>query len=143
MSLPFKNPISQAMPGYGSGSYQGSVSQALTATANITLTIGATATTPSAGGTAYNLGGGPAPTAGKWHVRLAGATSTATLSFSIQVSDGTTTWTVATQSVSAATGNQDYTNEFKTDVSITSIAVVAALGGTITAGALDFEASLV
>lgn len=143
MALPFKNPVAQCMPGFGSPSYQGSVSQALTATANITLTLGATATTPSSGGTAFNLGGGPAPTSGKWHVRIIGATGTATLAFAITVSDGTTTTTVATQSVSAATGSQDYTGEFKTDVSITAIAAVIAAGGTITAGSVDFEAALV
>ena len=124
MALPFANPISQSMPGYGSPSCYGSVSQALTATANITLTLGATATTPSTGGTAFNANGGPAPTSGKWHVRLKGATSTATLSFAITVSDGTTTWTVCTQSVSATSGNQDYTKDFKNDVGITSISAV-------------------
>ena len=143
MSLPFANPVSQCMPGFGSPSFYGAATQTPTTTAAVTITIGATATTPSTGGTPFNLNGGPAPTSGKWHLRMVNATNTVTLGAAIQVSDGTNTWTVATVPVSATTGDLDYTGEFKTDVSITSIAAVLTPGGTATSIPLDFEASLV
>ncbi len=143
MALPFANPVSQCMPGFGSPSFYGSATQTPTTTAAVTITIGATATTPSTGGTGFNLNGGPAPTSGKWHLRMTNATSTTTLAAAIQVSDGTNTWTVATIPASAAGGYLDYTGEFKTDVSITSIAAVVTPGGTATSIPLDFEASLV
>ena len=143
MSLPFANPVSQCMPGFGSPSFYGAATQTPTTTAAVTITIGATATTPSTGGTPFNLNGGPAPTSGKWHLRMVNATNTVTLGAAIQVSDGTNTWTVATIPVSATTGYLDYTGEFKTDVSITSIAAVLTPGGTATSIPLDFEASLV
>ncbi len=143
MSLPFANPVSQCMPGFGSPSFYGAATQTPTTTAAVTITIGATATTPSTGGTPFNLNGGPAPTSGKWHLRMVNATNTVTLGAAIQVSDGTNTWTVATVPVSATTGYLDYTGEFKTDVSITSIAAVLTPGGTATSIPLDFEASLV
>ena len=143
MALPFANPVSQCMPGFGSPSFYGAATQTPTTTAAVTLTIGATATTPSTGGTPFNLNGGPAPTSGKWHLRMVNATNTATLAAAIQISDGTNTWTVATIPASAAGGYLDYTGEFKTDVNITSIAAVLTPGGTATSIPLDFEASLV
>ena len=143
MALPFANPVSQCMPGFGSPSFYGAATQTPTTTAALTLTIGATATTPSTGGTPFNLNGGPAPTSGKWHLRKVAANGTPTLAVAIQVSDGTNTWTVATIPASAGEAYLDYTGEFKTDVNITSIAAVCTPGGTSTSIPLDFEASLV
>ena len=79
MALPFANPVSQCMPGFGSPSFYGAATQTPTTTAAVTITIGATATTPSTGGTAFNLNGGPAPTSGKWHLRLSAAQGSPTL----------------------------------------------------------------
>ena len=143
MSLPFANPVSQCMPGFGSPSFYGSATQTPTTTAAVTITIGSTATTPSTGGTAFNLNGGPAPTSGKWHLRMTNATSTTTLALAVQVSDGTNTWTVATIPASAATGYLDYTGEFKTDLAITSVIFAATPGGTATSIPLDAEVSMV
>jgi hypothetical protein len=143
MALPFANPVSQCMPGFGSPSFYGAATQTPTTTAAVTITIGATATTPSTGGTAFNLNGGPAPTSGKWHLRMVNATSTTTLAAAIEVSDGTNTWTVATIPASIATGYLDYTGEFKTDVSITAVNFVVTPGGTSSSIPLDVEASLV
>ena len=56
MALPFANPISQAMPGFGSPSYYGAATQTPTTTAAVTLTIANTATTPSASGIALHRG---------------------------------------------------------------------------------------
>ena len=143
MALPFANPVSQCMPGFGSPSFYGAATQTPTTTAAVTITIGATATTPSTGGTAFNLNGGPAPTSGKWHLRMVNATSTTTLAAAIEVSDGTNTWTVATIPASAAGSYLDYTGEFKTDVSITSVIFALTPGGTSTSIPLDAEVSLV
>jgi len=143
MALPFANPISQAMPGFGSPSCYGAATQTPTTTAAVTLTIGATATTPSTGGTAFNLNGGPAPSSGKWHLRVTNATSTLTTALTVQVSDGTNTWTVATVPASAATGYVDYTGEFKTDLAITSVIFAVTPGGTASSIPLDAEVSLV
>ena len=143
MALPFANQISQAMPGFGSPSCYGAATQTPTTTAAVTLTIGATATTPSTGGTAFNLNGGPAPSSGKWHLRVTNATSTLTTALAVQVSDGTNTWTVATVPASAATGYVDYTGEFKTDLAITSVIFAVTPGGTASSIPLDAEVSLV
>ena len=143
MALPFKNPVSQCMPGFGAPGFYGSVTQTPTATGANTLVIGATATTPSTSGTAFNLNGGPAPTSGKWHLRMAPAVGTPTLALQVTVSDGTNTVTVATIPASVATNFVDYTGEFKTDVSITSVAFVVTPGGGGTSIPLDAEVSLV
>ncbi len=143
MALPFANSVSQCMPGFGSPSFYGAATQTPTTTAAVTLTIGATATTPSTGGTAFNLNGGPAPTSGKWHLRLVGGQGSPTLGLQVTVSDGTTTYTVATVPVSAVTGNVDYTGEFKTDLSITSVAFITTPGGSSNSLPLDAEVSLV
>jgi hypothetical protein len=131
------------MPGFGSPSCYGAATQTPTTTAAVTLTIGATATTPSTGGTAFNLNGGPAPSSGKWHLRVTNATSTLTTALTVQVSDGTNTWTVATVPASAATGYVDYTGEFKTDLAITSVIFAVTPGGTASSIPLDAEVSLV
>jgi hypothetical protein len=131
------------MPGFGSPSFYGAATQTPTTTAAVTITVGSTNTTPSTGGTAFNLSGGPAPSSGKWHLRMSAATSTTTLAAVIQVSDGTNTWTVATIPASAATGYIDYTGEFKTDLAITSVVAALTPGGTASSIPLDFEVSLV
>ena len=143
MALPFANPVSQCMPGFGSPSFYGSASSGTSNTVALTISIGTLATTPATGGTGFNLNGGPAPTSGKWHLRMVGATSTATLALAVQVSDGTNTWTVATIPASAASGYLDYTGEFKTDVNITLVNFVVTPGGTISLLPLDAEVSLV
>ena len=94
MALPFANPVSQCMPGFGSPSYYGSATSGTSNTSAVTIIIGNTATTPSTGGTGFNVSGGPTPTSGKWHLRLVGATSTTALSLAVQVTDGNTLWTV-------------------------------------------------
>lgn len=142
MALPFQNPVSECMPGFGSPSFYGAATQTPTTTAALTITIGATATTPSTGGTPFNLNGGPAPSSGKWHLRMVNATSTTTLALEVTVTDGTNTWVVATIPASVATGYLDYTGEFKTDVAITSVAFIATPGGTATSIPLDAEVSL-
>jgi len=144
MALPFQNPVSQCMPGFGSPSFYGAASSGTSNTSAVTISIGTTATTPATGGTGFNVSGGPAPTSGKWHLRLVGATSTTVLSLAVQVSDGTNVWTVATIPVAAASGYVDYTGEFKTDVSINLINFVVGLStGTSSLVPLDAEVSLV
>ena len=143
MALPFANPVSQCMPGFGSPSFYGAATQTPTTTAAVTITIGNTATTPSTGGTPFNTSGGPPPSSGKWHLRMAGAAGTPTLALQVTVTDGTNTWTVATIPASVATNYIDYTGEFKTDLSITQVAFVVTPGGGGTSIPLDAEVSLV
>ena len=145
MALPFANPVSQCMPGFGSPSYYGSATSGTSNTSAVTIIIGNTATTPVTNGTGFNLSGGPTPSSGKWHLRLVGATSTTVLSMNVQVTDGNTLWTVATiPVVSSATGNVDYTGEFKTDVAITQVWFNVGLStGTSSLVPIDAEVSLV
>jgi len=144
MALPFANPVSQCMPGFGSPSFYGSASSGTSNTSAVTIIIGNTATTPVTGGTGFNLSGGPTPSSGKWHLRLVGATSTTALSLAVQVTDGNTLWTVATIPVAAAGGNLDYTGEFKTDVAITQVWFNVGLStGTSSLVPIDAEVSLV
>ncbi len=132
------------MPGFGSPSYYGSATSGTSNTSAVTIIIGNTATTPVTGGTGFNVSGGPTPTSGKWHLRLVGATSTTVLSLAVQVTDGNTLTTVATIPVSAATGNIDYTGEFKTDVAITQVRFSVGLStGTSSLVPIDAEVSLV
>jgi len=144
MALPFANPVSQCMPGFGSPSYYGSATSGTSNTSAVTIIIGNTATTPVTGGTGFNLSGGPTPSSGKWHLRLVGATSTSVLSLAVQVTDGNTLWTVATIPVAAAGGNVDYTGEFETDVAITQVWFNVGLStGTSSLVPIDAEVSLV
>ena len=145
MALPFQNSVSQCMPGFGSPSYYGAASSGTSNTSAVTIIIGNTATTPTTGGTAFNVSGGPAPTSGKWHLRLVGATSTSILSLTVQVTDGNTLTTVAViPVVPTATGNTDYTGEFKTDVAITQVWFNVGLStGTSSLVPIDAEVSLV
>jgi hypothetical protein len=133
------------MPGFGSPSYYGSATSGTSNTSAVTIIIGNTATTPVTSGTGFNLSGGPTPTSGKWHLRLVGATSTTALSLYVQVTDGNTLWTVATiPVVASATGNVDYTGEFKTDVAITQVWFNVGLStGTSSLVPIDAEVSLV
>lgn len=141
MALPFINPVSQCMPGFGSPSYYGAATS--TATTTSTITIAATSTTPSTGGTPFNNSGGPAPTSGKWHLRVTNATGTSpTLALVVQVTDGTNTWDVASFPSIPATF-VDLTGEFKTDVNITAVNFVCTIGGTTPSLPIDAEVSLV
>ena len=130
------------MPGFGSPSYQGSATQTPTVTGSVTITIANTATTPSTGGTGFNTSGGPAPTSGKWHMRKVAANGTPTTALVVTVTDGTNTWTVANIPATAGEANADFTGEFKTDVSITSVAFVIASTGSSNSLPYDCEVSL-
>ena len=144
MALPFANPISQVMPGFGSPSCYGSASSGTSNTSAVTIIIANTATTPATGGTGFNLNGGPAPTSGKWRLRLIGATSTTILSLAVQITDGTNVWTVATCPAGAASGYLDYNGDIKSDISITAVNFVIGLStGVSTLVPIDAEVSLV
>ena len=143
MALPFINPVSQAMPGYGSPSNYGAATQTITTTAGpTTMTIAATTTTPSAGGTAFNLDGGPPPSRGKFRIRSNTVNGSTTTSVIITCTDGTTTLQIG--AVTAAAGVAiDETREFTTDLSLTSISFAITLGGSTFTASFDVEVSLV
>lgn len=141
MALPFLNPVSQSMPGYGSPSCYGAATQALSATA--TMVIAATSTTPSSGGTPFNPNGDPAPSRGKIRIRFSNPNGATTFAAVVTATDGTTTLQIDAIGATAAGTSLDYTREFNTDLGITSISIVATLGGGTTTGTLDVEVSLV
>ena len=143
MALPFANPVSQCMPGFGSPSFYGSATQTPTTTAAVTIVIGQTNTTPSTGGTPFNLTGSAPPTSGKWHLRKVAANGTPTTALAVQVTDGTNTWTVGEVPATAGEAYADFTGEFKTDVSITAVNFVVTSGGSSNSIPLDAEVSLV
>ena len=140
--MAFVNPVSQIMPGMGSPSYYGYGTITPTAAAK-TITIANTSTTPSTGGTPFNLSGGPAPTRGKIHVRAYAGTSLGTVALtSVTITDGTTTEYVYPP-IAAFAGNIDLVIPFNSDLSITSISVVATFATDVTAATFEVEVSLV
>lgn len=143
MSLPFLDPVSQVMPGFGSPSCNGSATQTITTTAGpTTLTIAAATTTPSAGGTPFNLNGGPPPSGGKIRVRTNTVNGSTTTAIIITVTDGTTTLQVGQLGATAAGAAIDYTTDFRTDLSITSVSIAVTLGGAVFTASVDWEVSL-
>jgi hypothetical protein len=146
MALPFVNTVAQSMPGFGSPSCYGAATIAVTTAAAYTVTIAATTTTPSSGGTPFNANGGPAPTRGKIRFRLSTINaSTVVSSVLLTVTDGTTIEVIDLFGPVAAgvATNIDYTQEFTTDLNITSVSVVATTTTATTASTLDVEVSLV
>jgi hypothetical protein len=142
MSLPFINSVSQSLPGFGSPANYGAATQTITTTAGpTTITIAATSTTPSSGGTPFNLDGAPAPSRGKYRIRSNTVNGSTTTSITIIVTDGTTSLLVGT--VTAAAGVAiDETREFNTDLGITSIAFAVTLGGSTFTASFDIEVSM-
>ena len=146
MALPFVNPVSQSMPGFGSASNNGSASATITTATTTTITIAATSTTPSTGGTPFNLDGAPPPSRGKLHLRLLTISATTSItSIQFTVTDGTTTAAVDWIGAIAAGSitDLDYVQEFDTDLQITSVAAIIITGGTAISSVADFEVSMV
>jgi hypothetical protein len=146
MALPFVNPVSQSMPGFGSPSYYGAATTTVTTAATTTITIANTSTTPSTGGTAFNIGGGPAPSRGKMRIRINTISGTTAITYiQLTVTDGTTVETI--DWLGPFTAGQitalDYTQEFSTDLSITSTSVVVVTTGSAINSVVDVEVSLV
>ena len=142
MALPFVNSISQCLPGYGSPANYGAATETITTTAGpTTITIAAATTTPSTGGTPFNLDGAPAPSRGKYRIRSNTVNGSTTTSVTVIVTDGTTSSQVG--AVTAAAGVAiDETREFSTDLGITSIAFAITLGGSTYTASFDIEVSM-
>ena len=142
MALPFINPVSQVMPGYGSPSCYGAATSPLTVAGPTSIIIANTSTTPATGGTPFNLNGAPPPSRGKYHIRSSAVNAATTTSIAVTATDGTTTLLIGT--VTAAAGMAlDETREFNTDLSITSISFAVTLAGATTTATFDAEVSLV
>ena len=145
MALPFVNTVAQSMPGFGSPSYYGAATIPVTTAGTYLATISNTTTVPSTGGTPFNLSGGPPPSRGKIRFRLSTINaSTVISSVLITVTDGTTIDTIDLFGPIAAglSTNIDYTQEFNTDLSITSASVSLVTTTATTASTLDVEISL-
>ena len=144
MALPFVNPVSQSMSGYGSPSYYGAGTQTITTTSGLTtLVIANTSTTPSTSGTAFNLNGGPPPSRGKIRLRTNTVNGSTTTAVVFTVTDGTTTLQVGQLPAVAAGVAIDETVEFNTDLGITSISALVTLGGGTYTASVDWEVALV
>lgn len=145
MALPFINPISQSMPGFGSPSYYGAATQVITTTTGLTtLVIANTSTTPSSNGTPFNTSGGPPPSRGKVRIRATAINASTTVAVTITVTDGTTTAQIAViPATVAGLAAFDYSFEFTTDLSITSVSFNVTLGGGTFTATIDAEVSLV
>ena len=143
MSLPFLNPVSQAMPGWGSPSFYGAGTQTITTTAGpTTLIIAAATTTPSTGGTPFNLNGGPPPSRGLIRFRTNTVNGSTTTAVVFTVTDGTTTEQVGQIPANGAGVALDETIEFNTDLAITSISAAVTLGGSTYTASVDWEVGL-
>jgi hypothetical protein len=140
--MPFINPVSQSLPGFGSPTSGGYAIQALVAAGPTTITIAATSTTPSANGIPFNLNGGPPPSRGKVHVRTSSVNAATTTSFIITVTDGTTTYQVDAVGNTAVGVAVDFTQEFNTDLAITSVSVAVTLAGSSTIATVEVEVSM-
>jgi hypothetical protein len=143
MALPFLDPVSAIMAGYGSASCNGSATQTITTTAGpTTLTIAAATTTPSTGGTPFNLNGGPPPSGGKVRIRTNTVNANTTTAITITATDGTTTLQIGQIGATAAGAAIDYTTDFRTDLAITSVSIAVTLGGSTFTASVDWEVSL-
>ena len=138
--MSFANSVAQVMPGYGSGSNYVYAVSALTATG--TLTIAATTTTPSTNGIPFNANGGPAPSRGKIRLRATSVNGATTLAALLTVTDGTNTLQIESIGTTAAGTGLDYTKEFNTDLSITSVSAVVTLAGGTQAATMELEVSM-
>ena len=91
---------------------------------------------------AFNQDGGPPPSRGMIHLRTNSVSGTTTTMASFTVTDGTTTYQVGDIALTAAGAVVDETVEFNTDLFLTAINVIIALGGTGNAANVDWEVSL-
>jgi hypothetical protein len=140
----FIESVKDSLPGYGSASNYGSIiGNAVNAGAGQTMVIPATgATTPSSGGTAFNLNGGPAPSRGRGRVRMTALGGATTLTItSITVTDGTTVLLVYAAAATPASSLVDFTYEFNTDLAITSTTMTFTTGTS--GGTIDWEVAMV
>lgn len=138
--MAFTKSITQAMPGYGSGSNYGYGIAPLTATGS--LTVAAATTTPATGGQPFNLNGGPPPSRGLLRLRSSSTNVATTQAVAVTATDGTTTLNIAAVSVTTAGQDFERTFEINTDLGITSITATNTLGGGTTVTTLEMEFSL-
>jgi len=138
----FVTSVKDSLPGFGSPSNYGVVTGVVQAGAGtVTITIPATGATTPSGGTAFNIAGGPAPSRGKWRVRLTALGGATTATVNVTATDGSTVLNLFSQpTATAASTLIDWTNEFNTDLSITSITMVMVLGTS--GGTVDFEVAM-
>jgi len=139
----FVRTIKESFTGYGAASNYGFViGTSLTGGAPAAIVIPATGATTPAGGTAFNTGGGPAPTRGKFRIRTSAVNAATIDTVTVTVTDGTTTLTVDIMGPTTAGAGIDYSGEFNTDLGITSVSFTFAQSGTTTQATADVEVAL-
>lgn len=138
----FVRSVKEISQGYGSVSNYGVVTGVVQAGAGtVTITIPATGATTPTGGTAFNTSGGPAPSRGRFRVRLTALGGATTATVNVTVTDGSSTLNVFSfPTATAASTLIDWSSEFNTDLSITSVTMVMVLGTS--GGTVDFEVAM-
>lgn len=133
--------VAESTPGF-TPTNKGSIIGASITNTPVTITIPATGATTPSGGTAFNTTGGPAPTRGKFRLRTSSVNAATVDTVKFTVTDGTTTLVVDIIGPTAAGDALDYTGEFNTDLSITSISAIFTQSGATQQATADFEVSL-
>jgi hypothetical protein len=133
----FVRSVREVSQGYGSSSNNGSIITNAVGAGATTMVIPATGATTPAGGTAFNVNGGPPPTRGRGRIRATSVVGTS--QFSVTVTDGVTTLIVFASPTFTAATSVDITYEFSTDLGITSTTLTETIG---TSATIDWEISL-
>jgi len=132
------------MPGFGSSSYNGSVTGVAATALGQTITIGSTVTNSSSNGvvTPFNTSGGPPPSRGKARIKTSGMTGTFILT-SIIVTDsgGVSAQVAGPLAADSSASNVDYTHEFNTDINIVQVFFNYTISTAV--GTVDAEVALV
>jgi len=137
----FVRTIRESSQGYGSSVNNGSIiGNAVGAAAGQTMVIPATGATTPAGGTAFNVNGGPAPSRGRGRIRMTALGGATTLACNVTVTDGTTVLNVFCSPTSPGSALIDWTYDFNTDLNITSTTLTFTTGTS--GGTIDWEVSM-
>jgi hypothetical protein len=139
----FVRSVKESFAGFGAPGYFGTViGTSLTGATPAAIVIPATGATTPAGGTAFNTSGSPAPTRGKFRIRTSAVNAATVDTVTVSVTDGTTTLVVDILGPTAAGAGIDYSSDFNTDLSITSISFTFVQSGATTQATADVEVAL-
>ena len=142
--MAFNNRVAQSMPGFGSPSYNGSVTGVAATSLGQTITVGSTVALSSANGTVspFNTSGGPPPNRGKARIKTTGVTGTFLLTSIIVVDSGGVAAQVYGPFAADSSGaNVDLTHEFNTDINIVQVNFNFTISTAV--GTVDAEVALV
>jgi len=141
--MAFTRSIKESFPGFGSPSNYGKIEGNVQAAGTFSMIIPATGATTPSGGTAFNTGGGPAPSRGRVRLRTSSVNAATTiLLVTITVTDGVSTVAIITPAVVTPAGTLvDLTSEFNTELGITSVTATITTG--VNTSTWDMEVAMV